>query len=159
MNSGLLRVRGCAALLWVAMLKINSKERREGDLSFSAFSILKMLYMSQKGKIRMQTIAKVNGVSKSTATDYIDNLEEKGYVVRVKDEDDQRGMYIRLTGRGEQLALDDENVLLRYLETRASNLTDEEMELFSALFSKFMGGVGTVPFPALFESVMDMKIE
>jgi DNA-binding MarR family transcriptional regulator len=159
MNSRLSRVRGCTALLWVALTKINREERGKSEVSFTAFSILKLLHMSNKGRIRMQDLAKLNGVSKSTVTDYIDNLEKKGYVVRVKDEADQRGLYMRLTEKGEEIAQDNEEKILKYLETCASNLTGEELETFAVLFSKFMGGVGTVPFPELFDSVMDMKIE
>lgn len=42
----------------------------------------------------MKDIQKANKVAKSTTSHYIDMLERKGYVIRVKDEKDKRNVFV-----------------------------------------------------------------
>jgi DNA-binding MarR family transcriptional regulator len=143
-------------LLWIAFHKIYRDEGKTSEISFTAGSILYNLCYQ---RMHMQDIARLNGVSKSTATDYIDNLEKKGYVIRVKDESDKRVIYIELTDKGKKWVKKNEDRILKYLEDCTTNLSGEELETFAMLFSRFMGGVDEEPFDKLFEHIMNMHIE
>lgn len=156
MDPRLSRIRSCTLLLWIAFHKIYRDEGRGSGLSFTAGSIL---YTLSYQKVHMQDLAKINGVSKSTATDYIDNLEAKGYVRRAKDEADKRIIFIELTDKGKSWLVKNEGSIIEYLDRCTANLTDEELKSFTALFSKFMGVADIDSLQLYVENVMKMNIE
>lgn len=55
---------------------------------------------SDKGMIKMSDIANQLGVTSGTPTVTIDRLIKKGYVDRVRDEDDRRQVFVKLTEKG-----------------------------------------------------------
>lgn len=149
-------IRRCTILLWIAFHKTYRKDGKAGELSYTAGSLL---YNLHHQKMHMQDLTRLNGVSKSTATDYVDNLENKGYVRRVKDEDDRRGIYIEITDKGHEWVDKNEARIRKYLEGCASRLSVEELETFSGLFSKYMGCTTDEEFASSLERIMRMDID
>jgi DNA-binding MarR family transcriptional regulator len=56
--------------------------------------------LSELGGVSQQTLADVLAVDRSTVVDFVDELEEKGYVRRRRNPDDRRAYAIELTARG-----------------------------------------------------------
>lgn len=57
----------------------------------------------KRGALRLQVLAEEMFLDKSTASRVIDTLERKGYVSRVKDDEDRRAVRIQATDAGREL--------------------------------------------------------
>lgn len=148
----IIKLRKSMALLNLAMNRLSGIDRgKKSELSPMAVSIL---YLSYFKKIRMNDIARINNITKSTATDYIDNLENKGYISRARSESDRRDIFIIPTGKGRQWILNNEERIFAYMRERLSCLTDEEQDLFIRLFFKFAGNDDALPYDAIMEALM-----
>ena len=130
-------VRECMTFIhnWMNAL-LRTDQGRKGGLSPVACGIL---YMSYFHKVRMKEISENFQISKSTATDYVNNLEKRGYVKRVRGEDDRRDIYIIPDWAGEKWILERETDVFAFLEKRLSVLSYDEREIFVNLLAKFTG--------------------
>jgi DNA-binding MarR family transcriptional regulator len=108
---------------------------KKSDLSPIGMSIL---YGAYTKKIHISDISKMFDIKKSTASGYVDNLESKGYVRRIKDERDGRSTYIEPTEKGKKWILANEKKLSVYIEERMRNLAPAEQEQFIMLLAKFV---------------------
>ena len=89
-------------------------------------------------KVQMKDIASAFNVSNSTVTDYVDYLESRDYVRRVRSEKDRREVYIQLTDKGQDWIKRSQNITWDYLDERLSLLTADERQQFVTLMCKFM---------------------
>jgi|WetSurMetagenome_2_1015567.scaffolds.fasta_scaffold02769_2 DNA-binding MarR family transcriptional regulator len=108
---------------------------RKSDLSPIAISIL---YNSNAKKLKVTDISLQFDIKKSTASGYVDNLEEKGYVNRVKDAKNRRNTYIVPTDKGKKWILSKEKVLSDYIKKHMAKLTASEQKEFVDLLNKFV---------------------
>jgi len=108
---------------------------RKNELSPMAISIL---YNSYAKKLQVTGISSQYDIKKSTASGYIDNLEKKGYVKRVKNEKNRRNTYVVPTAKGKKWVLAKEKLLSDYVKKHMKNLTVSEQELFINLLTKFV---------------------
>ncbi|MCD1294937.1 hypothetical protein CUJ83_07995 [Methanocella sp. CWC-04] len=155
-----IRLRKCMALVHMGTNKAYGvRKGRKNELSSIAISIL---YTSYFMRIRMQDISRLYSISKSTVTDYVNNLENRGYVQRTRGENDRRDVYVEPAERGLEWVADNEKRMLAYMEKCTSRLTREEQEKFVELFSKFVGDVDSIPYERLIEDLFsegdDMKV-
>jgi len=109
---------------------------RKGVLSPVALSIL---YTTTVKKIRMNDVAEAYDIRKSTASRYVDSLEEKGLVRRNKDRADMRIVYVVPTAKGKALIAENEKKLADYVDNSMGRLNPAERETFIELLSKFTG--------------------
>ena len=107
---------------------------RKSDLSPIAISIL---YNSYSRKLKVTDIARLCDIRKSTASGYVDNLEKKGYVKRVKDKKNRRNTYVFPTAKGEKWIFSKEKALSNYVEKQMAKLTVNEQKEFVNLLTKF----------------------
>lgn len=107
---------------------------RKSDLSPIAISIL---YSSHSKNLQVTDIARLYDIKKSTASGYVDNLEKKGYVKRVKKEKNRRNTYVFPTIKGEKWILTKEKMLSSYTEKHMEKLTIDEKKEFVNLLTKF----------------------
>lgn len=112
---------------------------RKAELSPVAMSIL---YTATIKKIRMNDVSAAYDIRKSTASRYIDNLEKKGLVIRRRDEDDRRVVYVEPTAGGRSLIADNEKKLAEYIEKGMARLKPAEQEKLVELLVKFTGANG-----------------
>lgn len=112
---------------------------RKAELSPVAMSIL---YTATIKKIRMNDVSAAYDIRKSTASRYIDNLEKKGLVIRRRDEDDRRVVYVEPTAWGRSLIADNEKKLAEYIEKGMARLKPAEQEKLVELLVKFTGANG-----------------
>jgi DNA-binding MarR family transcriptional regulator len=108
---------------------------RKSDLSPLAISIL---YNSHIKKLQITDISRLFDIKKSTASGYVDNLEEKGYVNRVKDEKNRRNTYVVPTAKGEKWIQTKETMLSDYIKKHMAKLTVGEQKEFVELLNKFV---------------------
>jgi DNA-binding MarR family transcriptional regulator len=108
---------------------------RKSELSPIATSIL---YNAHTKKLQITDISRLFEIKKSTASGYVDNLEKKGYVSRVKNEKNRRNTYVVPTAKGEKWLLSREKVLANYVRKHMANLTVDEQREFIDLLVKFV---------------------
>ncbi|HMK45430.1 MAG TPA: MarR family transcriptional regulator [Methanocella sp.] len=150
----LVRMEKAVVLLQIISESILIGSTRRDGLSQTYAGIL---YLSYWWKMKMQDIARISGVTKSTATHYIDYLEDRGFVKRVRDEGDRRDVYIELTKKGRQWVRTNHERMHKYLEERESEFTGEEWQTLIRLLSRLVGGLDDRPYDALLEEAIGLK--
>jgi DNA-binding MarR family transcriptional regulator len=156
MNPPIIQLRKSIALLQVSMNRIVGKDKgKKDEISSIGISIL---HFSYHRKMRMSDIARIHNVSKSTATDYIDNLERRGYVRRMKSEDDLRDVFIEPTSKGRKWVEGMNQMIHDYIHEGLSRLDPEEQHQFIALLSKFVGISDDIPYDEVMENLMKRPI-
>jgi Transcriptional regulators len=124
---------------------------KKGDLSqVGAF----ILYQCHFFRLRMKDLAAANKVSKSTMTQYVDSLEKKGYVRRVRGEKDRRDIYIEPTEKAKAWVAETEKKIFTHVAICLARLTPEEQAQFIPLFDKFVGNPGSGSYDRLFEQAI-----
>lgn len=94
------------------------------------------LFLVQQGRTQMKDIANAFNVSNSTVTDYVDYLEKKGFVKRIRSEKDRREVYVQLTEKGQDWIDSSRDLTQNYIEERFSRLTPDERRIFTSLIYK-----------------------
>lgn len=92
------------------------------------------------GRMRMQELAAVLIVNKSSLTRQVDRLEEKGFVLRERAAQDGRGQYAVLTSKGRDALRRAGPVHLRGIQRHfAAHLTDSDVVALARAFAKLPG--------------------
>lgn len=126
--------------------------KKKSDITARGAYIISRCYYF---KTNMNDISRVGGVTKSTTTQYIDVLEKKGYLKRVRGEKDKRKIFVVTTEKGNKWIKEAENEVNDYVKTGLSRLSTEEQETFIELFSKFVGETNTTPYENLIKELRD----
>ncbi|MFD2369973.1 MarR family winged helix-turn-helix transcriptional regulator [Brevibacillus sp. GCM10020057] len=103
-------------------------------LTGTQFYILHQL--DQKGKCTVGELADSMGVKPSAITAMIDRLDKHEFVVRDRDDNDRRVVYIRLTKSGAETLKQVKKHRLCILQHYLSHLTAEELESMIRVFEK-----------------------
>ena len=104
--------------------------------------------------MKMQDLTRINNVTKSTATHYVDYLEKKGFVRRVRDEGDRREIYIELTDMGRAWVEANHEKMEDYVESRVHMFTKEDWITLVSLMSRLVGDIDATPYDQLIENAM-----
>ncbi len=132
------RVRQSLSLIHGTISDILGLQKgKKSDLSPVAISIL---YNASTKKLQVGDITRLYDIKKSTASGYVDNLEKKGYVKRMKSEENKRNTYIVPTEKGKKWILSKENKLAVYIEKHLKRLKPEEQDRFIELLDRFVEG-------------------
>ena len=110
---------------------------RKSEITLPA--ALTIFMVMHNKKVQMKDIANTFNVSNSTVTDYVDYLENKGFVIRVRNDKDRREVHIELTEKGQNWVLHSQKITQDFLDQHLSRLTPEERKQFISLIHKFMG--------------------
>ena len=81
----------------------NKKHLYKGMEDLTVIEIDTIIVIGREEMKSMSTIAKKLGVSFGTPTVTIDRLIDKGYVKRIRDEEDRRQVFIKLSDKGTQV--------------------------------------------------------
>ncbi len=84
---------------------------------------------------QMSEIENKSGFIKSTLTAATDVLVKAGYVKRFRTDKDRRAVFIELTERGREKALEIEKAMRNYVNEKLSVLSDEQFEKLLGAFS------------------------
>lgn len=132
-----IQIRNAMTLVQVMLNAVIGIDKgRKSELSPIAISILYLVYA---GPVKMEEISLRFHISRSTATDYINNMEKLGYVTRVRGESDQREIFISPTEKGNRWILDKEARIYSCIDHWLDRLDPEEQEEFTRLFTMFTG--------------------
>ena len=83
-------------------------------------------------------LAKRTGVTRGTMTQFIDAIEKDGFVKRVEDPKDKRGMLVELTTVGEEKLQSILPTYIRQMEFFTTTLTPEERSTLHVLMGKIV---------------------
>ena len=105
-----------------------------------------IIYLTIEKGLRMQDIARIFEVNRSTVTEYVDFLEKRGYITRVHGEEDRREVFIEPTAKGKRWAAYCEKLIMRYANSGLKSFTPEERDVFIGLLKKFVGDFDRAPY-------------
>jgi DNA-binding MarR family transcriptional regulator len=105
------------------------------DLAPSYGNILTVLY-DNEGSLRIKDIGDLLGKEKSTMTTLINNLEKHGYVEKVRDENDRRNTYVRLTDKARRIENEFNEISAAVQERAYNNFSKNEKDELLRLLKK-----------------------
>ena len=97
------------------------------DISNNDMHILEAIGLKEPRN--MSTVAKKLSVTVGTLTTAINNLVKKGYVSRVRSDEDRRVVLLSLTAKGEKAYRHHENFHQEMIEATLQGLSSEETEI------------------------------
>ena len=106
----------------------------ERDFTYSQMVILGIVKMN--AGIGIKELAASLGITSSAATQQVDNLVKKGYLLREGNADDRRSLNLRLSPDLDKQIEEMKAVLIEKLAAFFSVLTDEELTTYAALNQK-----------------------
>lgn len=89
-----------------------------------------LMFIKNYGDISMTDLCSKLNIEKGSLTSMVDDLTEKGYVIRNRDLSDRRKYLISITDRGMDLASDFMEKLSQRLEDKLSQLNDEDIKRY-----------------------------
>ncbi|QQD84320.1 MULTISPECIES: MarR family winged helix-turn-helix transcriptional regulator [Jeotgalicoccus] len=110
------------------------KDVRKHGLNISEFAVMELLY--NKGPQPINRIQERILIANSSTTYVLDKLQEKGYIVRLRDEHDKRSMKVELTEQGQALIGDIFPSHANLLSSLFDELSDEELSQFRNMLKK-----------------------
>jgi DNA-binding MarR family transcriptional regulator len=90
--------------------------------------------LSRAGSLSMGHVAEQLGVTLTTASQFVNRLERRGYVERVHRDDDRRVVECRLTDRGAEITAAMRGMQREVLATLLSNLKPRELKVLERLY-------------------------
>ncbi|MDF2922910.1 MAG: MarR family transcriptional regulator [Paenibacillaceae bacterium] len=93
-------------------------------------------YLKKHGRCSASQLAEVCGVNRSAVTAMVDRLVAKGYVSRIRDDEDRRMVYLDITEAGDQVYLRGEERLRQLVESYLQELEESEIEAFVSIYEK-----------------------
>ena len=98
-----------------------------------------ILLMLSTGKYETAAdLARELYIDSASMTRMIDRLEKRGFLFRVRREDDRRVVSLRLTNEGQELARQLPKVYVNTLNHNFSGFSAEEMDMLRGLLRKFL---------------------
>jgi DNA-binding MarR family transcriptional regulator len=110
------------------------KRLEEFDLLEGRF--VAMLLINDAGQLAPHELAAESGLTRASITSVIDNLEKKGYVVRLPSPYDRRSIFVKMTEEGEKVLEKVTESQLKWLESTCENFTEEDKLLIISLLKK-----------------------
>ncbi len=114
----------------------NKKHLYKGINDITVIEIKTILVIGGEEAKSMSHIAKKLGVSSGTATVTIDRLIEKSFVERIRDVEDRRQVFIKLSDKGNEVCSYINNLKHKLAENFFGLLSKEERALFLSVLSK-----------------------
>ncbi|RSZ61433.1 MarR family transcriptional regulator [Corynebacterium hylobatis] len=121
------RIRPAMTKLYVMYFRISE----QSDLTGPQLSI--MARLQDNGPARISQIARAEGIRMPTASNALHQLEQRELVERIRDEQDRRGVRVRLTRLGESELERVGEERTKYLADMIGTLSEEDLERASDL--------------------------
>jgi DNA-binding MarR family transcriptional regulator len=118
------------------MTRAHLNELLETYLPFNEFMVLRLI--REQSHQNVSQIAERLSVSCSHITSVSEKLIKKGYLNRMRAEEDRRVVYLELTDTGEKVTTEVEATITEYFHHKLENVTDEEMIVFNRLLTKLL---------------------
>lgn len=98
--------------------------------------------------IDLRTLAEQIGISASGASQQVDKLVARGFLVRQDDPDDRRRLSLELTERGQQATGEISRATRAFVESALSVLTPDELADFHRLLGRVLATAALTPGPS-----------
>lgn len=125
--------RSLELLVWDFMDLHGFTNSRKAEITLMAALTM---FIVQQGRTQMKDLANAFNVTNSTVTDYVDYLEKKGFVKRVRSDKDRREVYVQITEKGQDWIKHSKDITDNYMEARLSKLTPDERRTLIVLVNK-----------------------
>ena len=112
-------------------LKKNSQLK---DLTTRQLQCIEAVLESQNPTL--SELAKKLYITKPSATVLIDRLNDHGYLIKIKSDNDRRSAHVHLTEKGEMSAKLHSKVHERFAKLITKDMTDSEVEILAVLLNK-----------------------
>jgi DNA-binding MarR family transcriptional regulator len=106
------------------------------ELKITHTQMIILSFVKENEGISLKKLAGTMGITSSAATQLVNNLVKKDYLVREESNIDRRLVKIRLSGEMDKQIETLETMFLEQLFTFYTGLTDEELALYCELNSK-----------------------
>ena len=120
-------------------LNQNFKTERFSDLSLNSYQYIVTIYDSNE--ITTTKLSELLGLKKASVTQMLQNLEERGYVIKEPNKDDKRSSIIKLTEKGQSLIRDEESIFIQFETNMQKLLTEDELIQLDHLLYKLSRGI------------------
>jgi len=114
---------------------------REGRPPMAREQILRVL-LNHEGGIRQKQLTEALRVNPSTISEFVNKLEDSGYIERSTDPDDKRATRITLTEKGRARAMELQDERDEQFGVLFRNLTEEEKQELIRLLDKILPAAG-----------------
>ena len=121
------------------------RARRLTGLDWTYSALLIMEGMKDRPTIRMSQLAESVGTTPPTITKLVNDLEQKGLLVRTPDDQDGRATIISLTPEGKQMAEAIGRARLEALRQVLEDWSEDELRRFTALFERLRSDMRRLP--------------
>ncbi|ODS38468.1 MAG: hypothetical protein A7316_07885 [Candidatus Altiarchaeales archaeon WOR_SM1_86-2] len=111
------------------------------DPGLTKLELLALSAICNREELIMRQLAEHLGVSMSTATVVIDKLVEKGLVGRERNHGDRRVVKVKLTEKGEKIAVSFQRQKAGIIKQVMGLLSQEEQENFILILEKISGAL------------------
>lgn len=120
-------------------LNQNFKTERFSDLSLNSYQYIVTIYDSNE--ITTTKLSELLGLKKASVTQMLQNLEERGYVIKEPNKDDKRSSIIKLSEKGQSLIRDEESIFIQFETNMQKLLTEDELIQLDHLLYKLSRGI------------------
>jgi len=117
------------------LLKL-SKELARGNISFPQYFLLG--FLSQSESLTMTEIAKKMSHTTAAATGMVDRLENLGYVLRARSNEDRRKIIVKITPAGIDLVSRIRADMVDNLMVMMKSLEPDEQQMWLQIYSKIL---------------------
>lgn len=104
------------------------------DLTSEQYVVLRSL--KKYGPCKPSELADICQVNRSAITGKIDRLVNKGYVIRTRQVDDRRTIYLETTKKGDEVYQKGEQQIQQFVESYLKELSEKELEQFLSIYEK-----------------------
>mgnify|MGYP001271588132 CR=1 FL=1 len=129
---------------WIGYTRHMAGALKKLGLHLSQYAMLALL--DQRGKMTMSVVGRELGVTMGAGTNLTDRLVDAGLVVRDRDTEDRRVVWVELTNKGRAALKSAEGVAADYLASRLAALDGAERGALIAACRKL--ATETTPAPA-----------
>jgi DNA-binding MarR family transcriptional regulator len=100
------------------------------------YAVVRVIFLSEDGKLSLTEIARRVGVTTTNVTNLIDGLERDGWVERFASPSDRRVTYVQLTPQGQERCEQLIPATARFTSQLFAGLSDEEKTSLIAILQK-----------------------
>lgn len=108
----------------------------ELDMELTKTQVMFMIHISQRTDIHQDQLAKIFKINRSTVTRAINQLENKGYVIRIIDDKNKKTNIISLTDLGKNCLEKINRAIDFWIVLITEGFSEEEVELSKRLITK-----------------------
>ncbi|CAC11553.1 cytolysin slyA related protein [Thermoplasma acidophilum] len=132
----------CDALMEIwhhfAKVYVLGKRRMEDSLQITQLKPIevRILYYLSEENFNVNRLAEMNFVTPAWITGVLDDLENRGYIVRSRNASDRRVVNVEITDKGREILAESHRIYVNFLRESLSSFTDGEIEEFTRLLRK-----------------------